>query len=79
VKDTIQEINTFVKEYFECKKYPTKNIQEIWDTTSKILIQNSSCHKEEETEGRAIQRLPHLGTHPIYRFLALLLMPRSIC
>jgi hypothetical protein len=37
---------------------------------SKILTQNFSCLKEirerrAETEGRAIQRLPHLGIHPI--------------
>jgi hypothetical protein len=34
-----------------------------------------------ETEGKAIQRLPHLRTHHIYRHqtLTLLQMPRSAC
>jgi hypothetical protein len=34
-----------------------------------------------ETEGKAIQRLPHLGIHPIYRHQTqtLLWMPRSGC
>jgi hypothetical protein len=34
-----------------------------------------------ETEGKAIQRLSHLGIHPIYRHQsqALLWMPRSAC
>jgi hypothetical protein len=30
-----------------------------------------------ETEGMTIQRLPHLGIHPIYRHQTLLQMPRS--
>ena len=34
-----------------------------------------------ETEGKAIQRLPHLGIHPIYCYQTqtLLWMPRSAC
>jgi hypothetical protein len=34
-----------------------------------------------ETEGKAIQSLPHLGIHPIYSHQAqtLLRMPRSAC
>ena len=34
-----------------------------------------------ETEGKAIQRLPHLGIHPIYSFKTqtLLWMPTSAC
>ena len=34
-----------------------------------------------ETEGKAIQRLPHLGIHPIYNHQTqtLLWMPRSAC
>jgi hypothetical protein len=34
-----------------------------------------------ETEGKAIQRLPHLGIHPIYSHQTrkLLWMPRSAC
>jgi hypothetical protein len=34
-----------------------------------------------ETEGKAIQRLPHLGIHPIYRSQAqtIFRMPRSAC
>jgi hypothetical protein len=34
-----------------------------------------------ETEGKAIQRLPHLGIHPIYSYQTqtLLWMPRSAC
>ena len=34
-----------------------------------------------ETEGKAIQRLPHLGIHPIYsnQMQTLLWMPRSTC
>jgi hypothetical protein len=35
----------------------------------------------EETEGKIIQRLPHLGIHPIYNHQTqkLLWMPRSAC
>jgi hypothetical protein len=34
-----------------------------------------------ETEGKTIQRLPHLGIHPIYRHQTqiLLWMPRNAC
>ena len=34
-----------------------------------------------ETEGKATQRLPHLGIHPIYnhQFLTLLWMPTIAC
>jgi len=34
-----------------------------------------------ETKGKAIQRLPHLGIHPIYshQTQTLLWMPRSVC
>ena len=34
-----------------------------------------------ETEGKAIQRLPHLGIHPIYSYQTqtLLWMPTSAC
>jgi hypothetical protein len=34
-----------------------------------------------ETEGKTIQKLPHLGVHPIYSHLTwmLLWMPRSAC
>ena len=40
---------------------------------------NTKCGAE--TEGKAIQRLPHLGIHPICRHQTqtLLLMPRSTC
>jgi hypothetical protein len=34
-----------------------------------------------ETEGKAIQRLPHLGIHPMYshQMQTLLWIPRSVC
>jgi hypothetical protein len=34
-----------------------------------------------ETEGKTIQRLPHLGIHPMYNYQiqTLLWMPRSVC
>lgn len=32
VKDTIEEIDTLVKEKVKAKKLPTQNIQQIWDT-----------------------------------------------
>jgi hypothetical protein len=36
---------------------------------------------EAESEGKTIQRLPHLGIHPIYSYQTqtLLWMPRSAC
>jgi hypothetical protein len=42
---------------------------------------NSGTMSGTETEGKAIQRLPHLGFHPTCRhhIQILLLMPRSAC
>ena len=36
---------------------------------------------EAETEGKAIQRLPHLGIHPIYNYQnqVLLWIPGNFC
>jgi hypothetical protein len=41
---------------------------------------NAETKNGAETKGKAIQRLPHLGIHPICRHQTqtLLLMPRSI-
>jgi hypothetical protein len=64
-----------------------------WGIGPLIHLQNFNpeilCQKEDrdkkkygtETEGKAIQRSPHLGIHPIRRHqtLTLLLMPRSAC
>jgi hypothetical protein len=30
--------------------------------------ENTGTKSRAETEGKAIQRLPHLGIHPIYRY-----------
>jgi hypothetical protein len=40
---------------------------------------NAWTKRRAETEGKAIQRLPHLGIHPIWRHQTqtLLLMPRN--
>jgi hypothetical protein len=49
---------------------------------SKILIEgNMETKYGAETKGKAIQRLPHLGIHPIYshQIHTLLWMPRSTC
>ena len=42
---------------------------------------NAGTKSRTETEGKAIQRLPHLGTHPICRhqILTLLLLSRGAC
>jgi hypothetical protein len=42
---------------------------------------NTETKYGAETEGKAIQELPHLGIHPIYRHQTqtLLWMPRSGC
>jgi hypothetical protein len=42
---------------------------------------NAGTKSGAETEGKAIQRLPHIGIHPICRHQTqtLLLMPRSTC
>jgi hypothetical protein len=48
----------------------------------KILTRaNAETKCKAETEGKAIQRLPHLGFHPIYshQMQMLLWMPRSAC
>jgi hypothetical protein len=48
----------------------------------KILMEgNTKTKYEAETEGGAIQSLPHLGIHPIYRqqTQTLLQVPRSTC
>ena len=49
---------------------------------NKILMgEYSETKYRAETEGKAIQRLPHLGSHPIYshQTQTLLWMPRSAC
>jgi hypothetical protein len=49
---------------------------------NKILMEGVTETKcGPETEGMAIQRLPHLGIHPIYRHQnqTLLWMPTSAC
>jgi hypothetical protein len=49
---------------------------------NKILIgANMEIKCRAETEGKAIQRLSHLGIHPIYSYQTrtLLWMPRSAC
>ena len=49
---------------------------------NKILMgANMETKCGAETEGKVIQRLPHLGTHLIYNYQmqALLWMPRSAC
>jgi hypothetical protein len=53
-------------------------------TLLKILTQNCSSLKEIQeavTEGKAIQRLSHLGIHPVFKdqTQTILLMPRSAC
>jgi hypothetical protein len=42
---------------------------------------NAGTENGAETEGKAIQRLPHLGIHPICRHKTqtALLMPKSTC
>jgi len=42
---------------------------------------NTGTNCGSETEEKVIQRLPHLGIHPIYshQTQSLLLMPRSAC
>jgi hypothetical protein len=48
----------------------------------KILMGgNTETNCRAETEGKAIQRLPHLGIHPIFSHetQTLLWMPTSVC
>jgi len=42
---------------------------------------NTGTKNGAETEGKAIQRLPHLGIHSIcsHQTQSLLLMPKSVC
>jgi hypothetical protein len=59
------------------------------ESTSVLLIRGRKILKEvnmeatfgEEAEGMTIQRLPHLGIHPIYSLQTqtLLWMPRKAC
>jgi hypothetical protein len=49
---------------------------------NKILMgENTKPKCGADTEGKAIQRLPHLGNHPIYshQMQTLLWMPRCAC
>jgi hypothetical protein len=51
-------------------------------TGNKILIEGNTDTKcGEETEGRTIQRLPHLGIHPMnnHKTQTLLRMPTRAC
>jgi hypothetical protein len=49
--------------------------------TSILLRRGNKTKCEAETEGMTIQRLPHLGTHPIYNHQTqtLLWMSTSAC
>jgi hypothetical protein len=46
-----------------------------------VMGENMKTKCRAETEGKATQRLPHLGIHPIYNHQTqtLLWMPRSAC
>jgi hypothetical protein len=50
-----------------------------WDKIP--MGENTETKRGAETEGRTIQRLPHLGIHPIhsYQTQTLLWMPTSGC
>jgi hypothetical protein len=59
---------------------PTTNFKNF---NSELFLSKNFRDKKNEvkTEGKASQRLPHLGIHPIYRHKtqSLLLMLRSVC
>ncbi|XP_076789325.1 uncharacterized protein LOC143442126 isoform X2 [Arvicanthis niloticus] len=61
----------------ECLNY----VQKIDVGAGSPDLGNAGTKNGGETEGKAIQRPPHLGIHPICRhqILTLLLMPRSAC
>jgi hypothetical protein len=66
------------------KKKEDQNVSAsvLFIRVNKILIGgNMETKCGAETEGKAIQRLPHLGIHPIYshQTQALLWMPGSAC
>jgi hypothetical protein len=64
------------------KKDQNMDASVLLRTEKKVLKGgNTETKGGKETEGKAIQKLPHVGIHPIYRqqTQTLLLMPRSAC
>ena len=48
VEDTIEEIDTSVKENVKSKKFLTQNIQEIWDTMKRPNLRIIEIEGEEK-------------------------------
>jgi hypothetical protein len=66
--------------HFQCYMWPLSHSKNI---NTKLFLSkgNAGTVSRTETEGKAIQRWPHLEIHPICRHQTqtLLLMPRSTC
>jgi hypothetical protein len=64
------------------KEVQSVDASDLLKRGNKILTGGNTKTKcGAETEGKAIQRLPHLGIHPIYshQTQTLLWMPRNAC
>ena len=48
VEETTEEMVTLVKENVKTKKFPTENIQEIWDTMKRAKLWIIGIEEEEE-------------------------------
>jgi hypothetical protein len=50
IEDTIEEINTLVKENVKSKKFLTQDIQEIWDTMKKPNLRIIGLEEGEDSQ-----------------------------
>jgi hypothetical protein len=80
-----QKLGILKVQFTDHRKLKKKEVQSFLaggPKKKKILTgRNTETNRGAETEGKAIQRLPQLGFHPIYSYQiqTLLWMPTSAC
>ena len=51
IEDTIEEIDTLIKENIKFIKFLTQNIQEIWDTMKRLRIEGIEGSEDSQFKG----------------------------
>ena len=57
IEDTIEEINTLVKENVKSKKFLTQDIQEIWDTMKKPNLRIIGLEEGEDSQFKGTENM----------------------